>query len=160
MKIKTDIDWSGLNKIQKQMERLEQREVKAGYGDEIHTESGLKMSQLASYMENGVRGDTGMKIPPRPFIAQALTIWQDSIEKESMLVVDNAIKGKDAVVNKHLQTIAAEGIASLQDSIEMQNFKELSPITVRIKEAKGSRFARDMLLDSGELFQSATSDIK
>ena len=160
MKVKTDICWDGLHDMVKNLNRLEDREVRAGFDERIHEGSGLKTCTLAGYMEHGVRGETGMKIPPRPFLRQSADIWENSIEKESLAVVKHTLSGKESLVSKNLELIGEEGKEAIQASIELQNFTELSPTTIRIKEAKSSRYARDILLDSGELFQSATADIK
>lgn len=161
MKVSTKIDWSGLQRMTKDLERLEQREVKAGFDDSTHEGSGLTNAKLAGYLEKGVRKEGGgMKIPPRPFIAQAATIWASSIERESNLVVKNILKGNEAQVSRQLDIIASIGVESLQNSMELQNFAALAPSTLRIKAAKGSRHPTDILLDSGELFSSMISEVK
>jgi hypothetical protein len=160
MKVSTKIDWSGLQRMTKDLERLEQREVKAGFDDSTHEGSGLTNAQLAGYLETGVRRSGSGSTPPRPFIRQAATIWASSIERESNLVVKNILKGKEAQVSRQLDIIASLGVDSLQNSMELQNFAALAPSTLRIKAAKGSRHPTDILLDSGELFQSVVSEVK
>jgi hypothetical protein len=163
-KIETKIDMSEIDKMLRNLNNLEEREVSAGFTDTPHEGSGMSMGELAIIHEHGVRSEAGSnkpwKIPPRPFMEQASHLLTNSIDKESRLVVENALKGKESITSKYLDDIADINKDTIQESIEMQNFTPLSPITVRIKKDKGARHVTEMLLESGELFEGIETEVK
>ena len=164
-KIDSKIDMSGLDKIMKNMERLTERSVEVGYyDDDPHEGSDVSMGTLVNWLENGTRSRSGEEgayhIPPRRFVEQGSSIWVDGIEKESAQVVARALQGRESQVNTLLDKIGEEGKESIQASMDMQNFKALAPTTVKLKKAKGSRYATTQLIDTGELYEGIKIKVK
>ena len=162
-KIDSKVDYSGLDKIMKNMARLTEREVSVGYDDTPHSD-GNSMADIAGWQEEGVRARSGEEgawhIPPRPFMDMASSIWASDIEKESAKVVSSALKGNESVLNKNLGLIGESGRESIQAAIDTQQFTKLSPTTIRIKRAKNSRFPETILVDSGKLYEGMSVKIK
>jgi len=157
-KILTTIDSKEMKRIIKDLNRLSKKELHSGFDSSSHS-SGLTNKELASILENGTRDPQGgMHTPPRKFITQAASIWLSSIDKESSLVIKNILQGNDALAGKYLDEINEAGEQSIQQSIDTQNFKSLSPTTLRLK--KDSAHPTEILLESGELYQSVISFIK
>lgn len=156
-KVKCVIDYTNINRMIKDLNKLEEREVASGFDETPHS-SGLTSAGLANILENGTRGkEGGMHIPPRRFMEQAGVILSSAIDKEARLVLENTLKGKPTLVNQHLDKIAEISKDSIQESIEMQNFAELSSITLRLK--KDSTHPTEILLENGELFENIITRI-
>ena len=164
-KIDCKMDYKNLEKLMKNMERLTERSVEVGYyDDDQHDGSDVSMGTLANWMEHGVRSRSGEEgawhIPPRPFMEQSVPIWTDSIEKESAKVVAKALQGKEGQLSGLLDKIGEEGKDAIQTSIDLGNFKELAEVTVKLKQAKGSRFPTVKLVDGGELYEGIKVKVK
>ena len=160
MKVKTDICWDGLHDMVKNLNRLEDREVAVGYGGGLHDDSGLTVGELAIITEKGVRRDNGGSTPPRPFMALAKNILAESITPLSVNVVKNTLLDKNSIVTRDLHKIGDLGTESIQMAIDTQEFAALKPETVKIKKQQGSRFADQIILDTGELYQSIEVKVK
>ena len=161
MKIKTEIDYKGLNKIMEATKRLVKREVSAGFGGEMHSGAKVPVATLALWMEKGTRSKSGgYHIPPRPFIEQGGNIWAANMGAEAAKVVINTLMNREAKADKSLQKLGDMGEEAIQTSMDLQNFTSLAPKTVQLKIAKGARHTTEMLLESGELYQSVTTKIK
>ncbi len=157
-----NVDQRALDKIMRNIAELAQREVVIGLDDTDHSPNDeLSMQELGVIMEHGTKNKDGTyHIPPRRFFSQAGYLLAENIEKESRAVVINTVKSKHALVDKNMDMIGVKGVDAVQGAIEMQKFRKLSPTTIRIKKAKGSRTPTTMLVDSGALFESATYKIK
>ena len=162
-KLECSIDMKNIERMIKDLNRLETTEIVIGFDDTDHgPEDDLTNSELALIMERGVRGSEGegqWKIPPRPFLFRSGTILLEDIDNPSKLVVSNTLKGNAGLVNSNLEKIGKLGVEAVQESIDRQGFRKLSPTTIRIKRAKNSRYATKQLLDSGSLYESVTYDI-
>ena len=164
-RLETKIDMRNIEKMIKNLNRLETTEVVIGFDESPHSsEDDLTNAELAIIMERGVRGseeeEGAWKIPPRPFIFQGGLILADDIGQPSRLVVANTMKGNVSQVNTNLNKIGVMGVEATQESIDRQRFKKLSPTTIRIKRAKNSRFPTTILVDSGSLYESVNYEIK
>lgn len=155
-KINCSIDKSGLHKMIGALNKLEKREVSAGFDGEMHGDDKITMAELAIIHDRGVKG----KIPPRPFMKQAALLVSDEIGKEAASVVTNTLKNNPSLVQRDLVKVGTKGAEAIQEAIDRGQFRKLSPTTIRIKKAKNSLYPEDILIDSSELYQSAGYHIK
>ena len=161
-KLECSIDMKNINRMIKDLNRLEEREVVVNVDDTpTEKDPSVTNEDVAIWMERGVRGaDGGYHIPPRPFFFRGAVLWEEDIHNEAKLVLTNTLKSNNAQVNKNLDKIGEKGVASVQESINRQGFAKLSPTTIRIKRAKNSLFPTTALVDSGSLYEAINYQIK
>jgi len=160
-KIDSKIDYSGLDKIMKNMERLTERSVSVGFGGEEHEPSGLSVGEIANFLEGGVRNSkSGVTSKPRPIVTRAAIPWVEDSEKEIRLATIAALQGKEVKLNKELDDIAEKGVLSIQENIDNQGFEPLEQSTISIKRSKGSRWPTKVALDTGFLYQNIEKSVK
>lgn len=162
IKLKSSVDNTELNKIFANLNRLSEREVSVGYDGSPHEGSkNLSKAELVNIIEGGARNaGGGMKLPPRPFMEMAASIWENDIEALSAKVVKGSLENNNNVVNKALDEIGVLGVQAIQSAIDSQAFAKLKPSTINIKRDKGSRFPEMILVDTGDIYESQVVSIK
>lgn len=159
-KLSCKIDYKSINRMIEDLQRLSTTEVNVGFDDTLHSD-GNSLADIANWMENGVRDpEGGWHTEPRRFMSMAQGLWADNIDKEITAIVTGSLQHNNAKVSKNLDLIGEEGKQSIQDAMDSQQFKKLSPTTLRLKRAKNARYIEDILFESGKLYEDIVVEIK
>ena len=141
-------DMSGMDKFVKECLKLEGYEVDTGFGEETHSPSGLKTSELSWILENGADIPNG-EIPPRQFIESTNDMFEIDNMKVSPLVVKNILyRNADPMVQ--LKKIGNKQKQLMKQIMEMKIFPNPNNAPSVIRQ-KGRD---DALIDTGTLKDS------
>ena len=161
-KLECSIDMKNINRMIKDLNRLEEREIVVNVDDTpTEKDPSVTNNNVAIWQEFGVRAKGGgFHIPPRKFFFRGAVLWEKDIHNEAKLVLTNTLKANHTQVNKNLDKIGEKGVSSVKESIDRQGFAKLSPTTIRIKRAKNSLFPTTALVDSGSMYEAINYQIK
>ena len=128
--------------------------VKAGVPENATTTDGESITLYAFYNEMGTQ-----HIPARPFLRNTLadkqTDWLD-------ILVD-ALNWKDCTQNQAKKGLGLLGEvmkADIKQTIQHGSFAPLAEATWKAKERKGKREPKHPLIDTGQLLESITYEVK
>lgn len=144
--VKSELDFSFFNMVEKKAKELNQITVEAGYyPTRIHLNSKLPLSVIAMLNEFG---STSRNRPARPFMLLAGVLFsQHNLKEAARACVNYLYKNKDA--KTAFTPIGRLGVKMIQASIMTQQFAELSPATI---ERKGSAMK---LVETSQLLNGA-----
>ena len=133
MSIKVKMDMKGWDKLYSQLDDLAEYEAEAGYyGEDIHGDSGLPMSNLAWIHNEGAELGNGISIPARPFMDQAFYSMSSSISWDDSV---KAVLFHDKKTKSELSTVSMWMAEEITNSIKYGDFVGNSKYTISIKGA-------------------------
>lgn len=155
--IDAELDLSGLDELEKEMDWLEERTIEYGFLDaaRVHPNADVPVATVANWNNSGVKSldASKWKIPPRPFFDVATLYVEDLVNtKFSKRIGQSFLEGK-ASYTKALDFIGKESADQVQFAIDEGDFKSLAKSTVRLK---GSDV---ILIESGFMYDSVTSEV-
>lgn len=127
----TDKD-KGMQKILKELRKLNRVFVKVGILSSAGTIDGVAVAQYATWNENGVAGKGKWKIPPRPFIKGWATTKSEEIKNTITKLYGQVASGQMSA-NTALNSLGVYAKSGIQAYIRQGNFVPNSPVTIMLK---------------------------
>lgn len=155
--VKTTLDMSGLKAMTKSVKAVNKRHIRYGWIDgksypASHKNAGIPIATVANWQEFGLSGSSDRPpIPSRPYFRQAINMSKKRYRTNLASIFGTAIKGGDTA--SRLTVLANELVIDYSESVLRQNYKSLSPYTVKLK---GHSYQMD---DSGVMFANFKSKV-
>lgn len=136
-KINNTIDLKGLQKLEKSCRGINKRHIKFGWIDgksypASSDNAGIPIAQVAAWQEFGRGGNANTPaIPSRPYFRQAIDMAKQNYNKELKNIFLNVLYGTNTATS--LEKLAGELVKDYSESVLMQNYQRLAPMTVAIK---------------------------
>lgn len=155
--IDVDLDLSGLDELEREMEWLDDQVVEYGFLDpaRIHPTAEVPVAQVAVWNNYGTKGDGGKKwhIPPRPFFDLAELYVEDLLDSKFARRIGQSFLEGRASYTKALDFIGKESAEQIQFAIDEGDYKALAPSTIRLKGSD------TILINSGFMYNSVSSKL-
>lgn len=140
MKFDVDIklDTSGIKQLEKSLNGIKKKHIRFGWIDgksypSGHPSAGLKIAQVASYHEFGVKASTDKPaIPQRPYFRQTIQKVRYGFKGELMEIFNDVIHNKPPM--PALTKLSNSLSKQYQISVARQNFQGLSEYTIKLKK--------------------------
>lgn len=147
-------DDMSLDQYFQKMLALDSIEIDAGYlTPKKHPETDLTLPAIAAIQQFG--SDTN-NIPARPFLTDGALHASKEIPKLWTSVFrDYLLHGKGLGAFEPVAKASREGIAQ---AIALQRYRPLSPVTIRIRQAKGN-YSTHILIDGGYLINGIETKV-
>lgn len=141
--LKIDYDFSQVQKIKKNVNRLKDSHIEWGWVDRHkkysvsdRTRSGIFVATVAIWQEFGTvrKGYGGVVImqEPRPYMQQSFSIMKATCMLEIRAIAEAAFNGDDMTLV--IEAFGKKAVSSIRQSIHMQNMPPLKESTVRKKK--------------------------
>lgn len=145
-KLKIDYDFTDLQTLHKNINKLNNRHIKVGWlKAKKHKGSGLYLAQLAYMQEYGTQKDNG-KIPARPYVRQTMKDWGNILRSDAGNVFEKMLKNQD--FESEITKIGYKSKIAFHNSVMKQNMRKLAEWTI---DKKGHSFQWD---DTGQLLHN------
>lgn len=152
MEIDCKIDFSGYNKVLKDLNTMDSLQVEWGYPDDTrHNEHpNVTVAQIAYWNEMGVKekGGGDWRMPPREFMSLSSIMVGSDMKRLSDQVMLALGKGEFSI-KQSLNYVAKEAGDSVREAIDTQNFLPLEQSTITQKGHD------TILIDSGQMYDEA-----
>lgn len=163
-KLKIDYDFTDLQTLHKNINKLNNRHIKVGWlKAKKHKGSKLYLAQLAHIQEYGVKhsdkedsksykkrqaqkADNMWKIPPRPYVRQTMKDWGNILRSDAGNVFEKLIKNQD--FESEVSKIGYKSKIAFHNNVMKQNMRKLAAWTIN---KKGHAFQWD---DTGQLLHN------
>lgn len=168
MKFDVDIklDTSGIKQLEKSLNGIKKKHIKFGWIDgksypSGHPSAGLKIAQVASYHEFGVKASANKPaIPQRPYFRQVIQKARYNYNGEIGEIFGDVTHNRNSMValNKLATTLSKE----YQISVARQNFDQLSPYTIKIKKHNYQMVHSSIMQNSfqAKVYRSSLNSVK
>ena len=155
--ITTTLDLNGLRKLEKACKGINKRHIKFGWIDGKKYpmsggNGGIPIAQVAAWQEFGRGGNANTpSIPSRPYFRQAINMAKTSYKGQITNIYLNVLYGINTATS--LEKLSGELVKDYSESVLMQNYMKLAPMTVALK---GHSYQMD---DTGIMIQNFKSKV-
>lgn len=115
----------GMGRIRKEMAKIKGAKIQFGVHGEIgereHPEAGVPVATLAKWLHQGVEDPDdpdGFRIPPRPWVDQAISRLQIQVNAGSRKAISDLIDGRADTAAEALTSVGESGLATVVQSID------------------------------------------
>lgn len=115
----------GMGRIRKELAKIKKAKIQFGVhgeiGEQEHPVAGVPVATLAAWLHMGVEDPDdpdGFRIPPRPWVDQAISRLQVQVNAGSRKAISDLIDGRADTAAEALTSVGKSGLATVIESID------------------------------------------
>lgn len=160
------LDTSGIKQLEKSLKGITKKHIKFGWIDgksypSGHPSAGLKIAQVASYHEFGVKASADKPaIPQRPYFRQTIQKARYNYNGEIGEIFNDVVHSRNSItaLNKLATTLSKQ----YSISVARQNFDSLSEKTIKIKGHNYQMVHSSIMINSfqAKVYRTSLNSVK